>query len=106
MQPKKGFAKFCGRGFSRPLKNVGEAGKTRRKRPKKRSLRVVNEHFEAVFNAVLPTQVVFQRPVSRERLSRLKPLPRVYPVQRRSPDEIRGHHHLSRIASGLRGMHD
>ncbi|HLA30518.1 MAG TPA: hypothetical protein VJ047_05765, partial [Pseudomonas sp.] len=46
---------------SRPLKNVGEAGKTRQKRPKKRSLRVVNEHFEAVFNAVLPTQVVFQR---------------------------------------------
>jgi hypothetical protein len=44
------------------LKNVGEAGKTRQKRPKKRSLRVVNEHFEAVFNAVLPTQVVFQRP--------------------------------------------
>src|SRR3990167_10223911 len=40
---------------SRPLKNVGEAGKTRQKRPRKRSLRVVNEHFEAVFNAVLPT---------------------------------------------------
>src|SRR3990167_10186530 len=48
---------------NRPLKNVGEAGKTRQKRPKKRSLRVVNEHFEAVFNAVLPTQVVFQLPV-------------------------------------------
>ncbi len=44
-----------------PLKNVGEAGKTRQKQPKKRSLRGVNEHFEAVFNAVLPTQVVFQR---------------------------------------------
>src|SRR5690606_14192854 len=50
---------------SRPLKNVGEAGKTRQKRPKKRSLRVVNEHFEAVFNAVLPTQVVFRQPASR-----------------------------------------
>ena len=54
---------------SRPLKNVGEAGKTRQKRPKKglgshASLRAVNEHFEAVFNAVLPTQVVFQRPAS------------------------------------------
>lgn len=58
MLPKTGFAKFCGRGFS------------------------------------------------RERPSRLKPLPQVYPVQRRSPDEIRGYHHLSRIASGLRGMHD
>jgi hypothetical protein len=29
----------------RLLKNVGEAGKTRQKRPEKRSLRVVNEHF-------------------------------------------------------------
>jgi hypothetical protein len=43
------------------LKNVGEAGKTRQKQPKKRNLHAVNEHFEAVFNAVLPTQVVFQR---------------------------------------------
>ena len=49
---------------SRPLKNVGEAGKTRQKQARKRSLRAVNEHSEPVFNAVLPTQVVFQRPVS------------------------------------------
>ncbi|PIA66526.1 hypothetical protein EGJ86_06340 [Pseudomonas sp. o96-267] len=48
---------------NRPLKNVGEAGKTRQKQPKKRSLRVVNEHFEAVLNEALPTQVVFQQPV-------------------------------------------
>ncbi|MFV0456574.1 MAG: hypothetical protein ACK5NQ_16605 [Pseudomonas sp.] len=47
--------------INRPLENVGEAGKTRQKKPKKR---VLNEHFEAVFNAVLPTQVVFQRPVN------------------------------------------
>ncbi|PKM33102.1 MAG: hypothetical protein CVV08_08400 [Gammaproteobacteria bacterium HGW-Gammaproteobacteria-12] len=47
---------------NRLLKNVGEAGKTRQKRPKKRSLRAVNEHFEAGFNAVLPTQVVFRQP--------------------------------------------
>ncbi|PZR51379.1 MAG: hypothetical protein DI537_56890 [Stutzerimonas stutzeri] len=40
--------------------NVAEAGKTRQKRPKKRSLRVVNEHSEAGSNAVLPTQVVFR----------------------------------------------
>ncbi|AYC31581.1 hypothetical protein D3880_03850 [Pseudomonas cavernae] len=45
-------------------KNVGEAAETRQKRPKKRSLRAVNEHFEAVFNAVSATQVVFQQPVS------------------------------------------
>ena len=32
--------------LSRPLKNVGEAGKARQKRLKKRSLRVVNEHFD------------------------------------------------------------
>ncbi|WP_350010123.1 hypothetical protein [Pseudomonas sp. WHRI 8822A] len=37
------------------VENMGEAGKTRQKRPEKRSLGVVNEHFEAVFNAVLPT---------------------------------------------------
>ncbi|PKM23814.1 MAG: hypothetical protein CVV09_18705 [Gammaproteobacteria bacterium HGW-Gammaproteobacteria-13] len=48
---------------NRPLKNVAEAGKTRQKQARKRSLRVVNEHSEPVFNAVLPTQVVFQRPV-------------------------------------------
>lgn len=48
--------------YSRPLKNVSEAGKTRQKQPKKRSLGVLNEHSEAVFNDVLPTQVVFQRP--------------------------------------------
>jgi cytochrome c oxidase assembly protein subunit 15 len=46
----------------RPLKNVGEAGRTRRKQPKKRSLGVLNEHSEAVFNDVLPTQVGFKRP--------------------------------------------
>ncbi|MBF0676885.1 MAG: COX15/CtaA family protein [Pseudomonas sp.] len=46
----------------RPLKNVGEAGRTRRKQPKKRSLGVLNEHSEAVFHDVLPTQVGFKRP--------------------------------------------
>jgi len=56
---------------SRPLKNVGEAGKTRQKRPKKRSLPTVNEHFEDVFNAGLPTQVVFQRPVRPGLVQRL-----------------------------------
>ena len=53
--------------ISRPLKNVGEAGKTRQKQARKRSLRAVNEHSEPVFNAVLPTQVVFQRPASLNR---------------------------------------
>ncbi|SFW46350.1 phospholipid-binding lipoprotein MlaA [Pseudomonas sp. NFACC19-2] len=52
--PRAGITKF--------LKNVSEAGKTRQKRSKKRNLRAVNEHSEAVFNAVLPTQVVFQQP--------------------------------------------
>ena len=50
---------------NRSLKNVAEAGQTRQKRAKKRSLRAVNEHFETAFNAVWPTQVVFQRPVNR-----------------------------------------
>jgi hypothetical protein len=51
------------------LKNVGEAASAipmaaPQKQPKKRSLRVVNEHFEAVFNAAMATQVVFQQPVN------------------------------------------
>ncbi|MGP0171568.1 DJ-1/PfpI family protein [Pseudomonas sp. NCHU5208] len=49
--------------LNRPLKNVGEAGWPRQKQPKKRSLRAVNEHFEAVFNDGQATQVVFQQPV-------------------------------------------
>jgi hypothetical protein len=40
---------------SRPLKNVGEAASARQKQAKKRSLRVVNEHFEPVFNAAMAT---------------------------------------------------
>ena len=54
----------CSVSISRPLRNVGEAGKTRQKQVRKRSLGVLNEHSEPVFNAVLPTQVVFQRPAS------------------------------------------
>jgi hypothetical protein len=42
------------------LKNVGEAAEARQKQAKKRSLRVVNEHFEPVFNDASATQVVFQ----------------------------------------------
>src|SRR5690606_17633000 len=36
------------------------------KQPKKRSLGVLNEHSETVFNEVLPTQVAFQRPVIKK----------------------------------------
>jgi hypothetical protein len=46
------------------LKSVGEAASARQKQAKKRSLRVVNEQFEPVFNAAMTTQVVFQQPVS------------------------------------------
>jgi hypothetical protein len=46
------------------LKNVGETASARQKQAKKRSLRVVNEHFETVFNAAMATQVVFQQPAS------------------------------------------
>jgi hypothetical protein len=35
----------------RLLENVASEGQARQKQAKKRSLRVVNEHFEAVFNA-------------------------------------------------------
>ncbi len=47
----------------RPLKNVFEAADTRQKQARKRSLCVINEHFEPVFNTVAATQIVFQRPV-------------------------------------------
>jgi hypothetical protein len=46
------------------LKNVGEAASARQKQAKKRSLRVVNEHFEPVFNVAMATQVVFQQPAN------------------------------------------
>lgn len=47
---------------NRPLKNVFEVADTRQKQAKKRSLCVINEHFEPVFNTVAATQIVFQRP--------------------------------------------
>ena len=45
------------------MKNVFEVADTRQKQAKKRSLCVINEHFEPVFNTVAATQIVFQRPV-------------------------------------------
>jgi GH25 family lysozyme M1 (1,4-beta-N-acetylmuramidase) len=47
------------------LKNVDEAASARKKQAKKRSLRVVNEHFEPVSNAAMATQSVFHQPVAR-----------------------------------------
>lgn len=44
----------------KPLIQVGEAASVRQKWTKKRSLRIVNEHFEAIFNAVMATQVMNQ----------------------------------------------
>ncbi|PKH63570.1 hypothetical protein E0L35_07150 [Halomonas sp. ATBC28] len=44
-----------------PLINVMSEGQTRQKSTKKRSLRVVNEHFEAIFNAVWSSAIVNQR---------------------------------------------
>jgi len=43
------------------LNNVGEADRARQKTAKKRSLHVVNEHFESFFNTALTTQVIIQR---------------------------------------------
>ncbi len=48
---------------SRPLKNVFEVADARQKQAKKRSLCLINEHFESVFNTAAATQIVFQRPV-------------------------------------------
>jgi hypothetical protein len=44
-----------------PLINVMSEGQTRQKLTKKRSLLGVNEHFEAIFNAVWPSAIVNQR---------------------------------------------
>ncbi len=44
-----------------PLKNVSEAVSSRQELAKKRSLSVINEHFEPIFNAKMTTQVAFQR---------------------------------------------
>lgn len=49
----------------RPLASVGEAAETRRKWPKKRSLHVINEHFEVISNAVLATQPASLRSVKQ-----------------------------------------
>jgi hypothetical protein len=43
------------------LNSVGEAVWARQKTAKKRSLHVVNEHFESFFNTALTTQVIIQR---------------------------------------------
>jgi len=47
---------------NRPLKDVFEAAGARQKQAKKRSLCMINEHFESVFNTAAATQIVFQRP--------------------------------------------
>ena len=44
-----------------PLKNVGEVVSARQKQMKKRSLYIINEHFESAFNAAMTTQIIFQR---------------------------------------------
>ncbi len=36
-----------------------------KKQAKKRSLYLINEHFEPVFNTAAATQIVFQRPARR-----------------------------------------
>ncbi|OQW41059.1 MAG: hypothetical protein A4S08_12910 [Proteobacteria bacterium SG_bin4] len=43
------------------MRNVFEATDTRQKQAKKRSLCVINEHFELVFNTAAATQIVSQR---------------------------------------------
>jgi len=51
--------------FNRSLKNVFEAADARQKQAKKRSLGIINEHFEPVFNTAATTQIVFQRLLGR-----------------------------------------
>jgi hypothetical protein len=46
--------------YKEALNNVSEAVRARQKSTKKRSLQVVNEHFELIFNNVLAAQVIIQ----------------------------------------------
>jgi len=46
------------------LKNVFEAVSARQKQAKKRSLCVIGEHFELVFNNAMATQIVLQHPAN------------------------------------------
>ena len=46
---------------NRPLKNVFEAADARQKQAKKRSLCLINKHFEPVFNTAAAAQIVFQQ---------------------------------------------
>ena len=48
--------------LNRPLRNVFEAADARQEQARKRSLCLINEHFESVFNTVAATQIVFQQP--------------------------------------------
>jgi len=62
--------RICWRGpapqrSNRVLKNVMSAGKTRQNFAKKRSLCVINEHFEPNLNDVLPSAIVFQQPAKK-----------------------------------------
>ena len=50
---------------TRVLKNVMSDGLSRQIFPKKRSLWVINEHFEGEFNALRPSAIVFQHPARR-----------------------------------------
>jgi len=43
------------------LRNVFEAADARQKQAKKRSLCMINEHFEPVFNTAAAIQIVFQQ---------------------------------------------
>jgi hypothetical protein len=61
------------------LKNVTSDGRTRREMAKKRSLRRVNEHFEPLSNAVMPSAVVFQNPVNQTETFSNYPAALAYP---------------------------
>ncbi|MAY15621.1 MAG: hypothetical protein CMI06_09810 [Oceanospirillaceae bacterium] len=50
--------------LTEPLIFVFEAVNARQKPAKKRSLQVVNEHFESVFNTAVATQIGNQQPAN------------------------------------------
>ena len=79
--------------LSRPLKNVFEIADARQKQAKKRSLCLINEHFESVFNTAAVTQIVFQRTVSRFQFYVLQWLE----IEHRAMQLIRDNHWQDRV---------
>ena len=85
--------------FSRLLKNVANAADARQNLVKKRSLHVVNEHFETNFNAADASAAVFQHPVKDIRV-----FDRLVPTVRRVFADFSGHVFITAAGIAIRAV--